>query len=160
MSLGYIGRIGRGELAAPMWLFSIQASALQANKMAGVIKKYLKFRVVVGFLQAEGVNQSDIHRRLLVCVFGQNLFSGKKDFVWRNKFEYGQKALNVDPEKHRGSPRTFTDDDYVIVEGLKMEDLKMKVRKIAEETVQFVPHRKHNPSPQSKAIPVTGLGGL
>jgi hypothetical protein len=31
---------------------------------------------------------------------------------------------------------------------------------VAVITVQFVPHRKHTPSPYSKAIPVTGRGGL
>jgi hypothetical protein len=31
---------------------------------------------------------------------------------------------------------------------------------VAVLTVQFVPHRKHTPSPYSKVIPVTGRGGL
>jgi hypothetical protein len=37
------------------------------NKMAGVVDNYSKFevRVVVRFLQAEGVSQSEIHLRLV-----------------------------------------------------------------------------------------------
>jgi hypothetical protein len=31
---------------------------------------------------------------------------------------------------------------------------------VAVLTVQFVPHRKHTPSPYSRSIPVTGRGGL
>jgi hypothetical protein len=31
---------------------------------------------------------------------------------------------------------------------------------VAVLTVQFVPHRKHTPSPEGTAIPVTGRGGL
>jgi hypothetical protein len=39
--------------------------------------------------------------------------------VWRNKCKDGQKALNDDPEEHRGRPRTSTDENCVIAEGHK-----------------------------------------
>jgi hypothetical protein len=47
--------------------------------MAGVIENYSKFevRTVVRFLQAGGVSQSEIHRRL-VSVYGQNVFGQRK----------------------------------------------------------------------------------
>jgi hypothetical protein len=40
-----------------VWLFSIQASDLQANRMTGVIEEYSNFRAVIRFLQAERVSQ-------------------------------------------------------------------------------------------------------
>jgi hypothetical protein len=47
--------------------------------MAGAFENYSKFEVsmVVRFLQAEGMSQSKIHRRL-VSVYGQNVFSLKE----------------------------------------------------------------------------------
>jgi transposase len=92
--------------------------------MAGVIENYSKFEVyaVARFLQAEGVSQSEIHRRL-VSVYGQNVFSRKEVSVWCNKFKDGRMALNDDPQKHRGRPRTsYTDENCVIVEDLIRED--------------------------------------
>jgi hypothetical protein len=65
--------------------------------MAGVIGNYSKFEV--RHLQAGGVSQSEIHRRL-VSVYDQNVFSRKEVTVWCNKFKYGRTALNDDPEKH------------------------------------------------------------
>jgi hypothetical protein len=92
--------------------------------MASVVKYYSKFEIctVVRFLQAEGVSQSKIHHRL-VSVYNQNVFSLKEVSVWYNKFKDGQTALNDDPQKHRGRPRTsHTDENCVIVEGSKRED--------------------------------------
>jgi hypothetical protein len=59
--------------------FCIQVSALQANKMAGVIENYSKFEVrpVVRFLQTEGVSQSEIQHRL-VSIYGQKFSSERK----------------------------------------------------------------------------------
>jgi hypothetical protein len=55
--------------------------------------------------------------------------------VWCNKFKYGRKALNDDPEKCRGRARTSrTDKNGVILEGLIREDQRVKVREIAEVT--------------------------
>jgi hypothetical protein len=76
--------------------------------MAGMMENYLKFEVhaVVRFLQAEGVSQTKIHRRL-VSVYGQNVFSQKEVSVWCNKFEDGRTALIDDPLKHRGRLRNL-----------------------------------------------------
>jgi hypothetical protein len=53
--------------------------------------------------------------------------------VWRNKFKDGQRALNDNPEKHRGRPWTwYTDENCVIVEGLIREYLRFEVFKITE----------------------------
>jgi hypothetical protein len=55
--------------------------------------------------------------------------------VWCNKFKDGRKALNDDPQKHRGRPRTsHTDKNRVIVEGLLREDQRVKIREIDEVT--------------------------
>jgi hypothetical protein len=56
--------------------------------MSTVIENYSKFevRTVVRFLQAEGVSQSKIHRRLM-SVYGQNVFSRKEVSVWCNKIK-------------------------------------------------------------------------
>jgi predicted DNA binding protein len=44
-------------------------------------------------------------------------------------------ALNDDPQKHRGKPKTsLTDKNCVIVEGLMKEDRRVKFREIAEVT--------------------------
>jgi hypothetical protein len=89
-----------------------------------VIENYSKFEVhtVVRFLHVEGVSQSEIHCKL-VSVYGQNVFSRKEVAVWCNKFKDGKTALNDDPQKHRGRPRTVhTDENCVTVEGLIRED--------------------------------------
>ncbi|KAK4877667.1 hypothetical protein RN001_010173 [Aquatica leii] len=73
--------------------------------MACVIAEYSKceVRAVIRFLQAEESNQSEIHRRL--------------EGVYKN----------------RGRARTsYTDENCSIVEGLIMEDRRIKVREIAE----------------------------
>jgi hypothetical protein len=90
--------------------------------MASVTENDSKFEVhtVVRFSQAEGVNQSDIHRRL-VSACGQNVFSQREVSVWCNKFKDGRMALNDDPQKHRGRPR-MTLMKIVTVEGLIRED--------------------------------------
>jgi hypothetical protein len=54
--------------------------------------------------------------------------------VWCNKFKDGRTALNGDPPKHRGRPRTsHTDENCVIVECLIREDQRVKVSEIAED---------------------------
>jgi hypothetical protein len=69
---------------------------------------------VVIFFQAEGVSESEIHRRL-ASIYGQKVFSRKEVFLWCNKFKYGRTAVNVDPQKHRGRQRTsHTDDNFVL----------------------------------------------
>jgi hypothetical protein len=55
---------------------------------------YLK---VIRFLQAEGMGQGEIHRRL-VSVYGQNVVSQKEMSVWCNKLKDAQTALKGDPE--------------------------------------------------------------
>jgi hypothetical protein len=104
--------------------------------MASVIENYSKFEVctMVRFLQEEGASQGEIHRRL-VSVYSQNVFSQMEVPVWCSKFKDGRTALNDDPQKHRGTPRTSHTDEYcVIVKGLIREDRKVKVREIAEVT--------------------------
>jgi hypothetical protein len=77
--------------------------------MDGAIEYYSKSEVctVVRFLQAEGMSQSEINRRL-VTVYGQKVFS--------------QKELSIEAD-----PRTsHTDENCVIVEGLIREDRRVK----------------------------------
>jgi hypothetical protein len=68
--------------------------------MAGVIENYCKFkaRAVVGFLQAEGMSQSEIHRRL-ASVYGQKVFSTTSHFSPDNglvaKAEVGSSAVST-----------------------------------------------------------------
>jgi hypothetical protein len=58
-----LGISGKGEVAAPVSLFSKHASRLRkrTNKSASVTESHSKFEVrsVVRFLQAEGVSQRD-----------------------------------------------------------------------------------------------------
>jgi outer membrane protein assembly factor BamA len=55
--------------------------------------------------------------------------------VWCNKFKDGRKALNDDPQKNTGRPRTsHTDENSVIVESLIKEDQRAKIREISEVT--------------------------
>jgi histone-lysine N-methyltransferase SETMAR len=103
-----------------------------------VIENYSKseVRAVVRLLQAEGVSESKIHRRL-VSVYGQNLFNRKEPSVWCNKFKDGRTTLGstVIIHRNRGRPRTsHTDENCVIVEGLIREDQRVKVREIAAMT--------------------------
>lgn len=77
--------------------------------MAGVIQPYSEYevRVVIHFLQAEGVTQSVIHRRL-VNVYGQNVLNRKEVVrVWSNKFKDGRTTLADVPEEHRGRSRAL-----------------------------------------------------
>jgi hypothetical protein len=95
--------------------------------MACVTENYSNFevRLVVRFLRAEGVIQSETHCRL-VSVYGQNVPSRKEVPLWCNKFKGVQTAQN-DPEKHRGKPRTWhTEENCVVVEGLMREDRRIK----------------------------------
>jgi hypothetical protein len=104
--------------------------------MASVIENYSKFEVrgVVRFLQAEGVSQSEIHRRL-VSVYGQNVFSQNEVSVWCNKFKDSRLALNDNPRNPEADQGPLhTDENCVIVEGLIREDQRVNVREIAEET--------------------------
>jgi hypothetical protein len=77
--------------------------------MASVIENYSKFEacMVVRFLQAEGVSQSEIHRRL-VNGYGWKVFSRKEVSVWCNKFRDGRTALNDDTEKHKSQTQDLT----------------------------------------------------
>jgi hypothetical protein len=107
-----------------------------SEQKVGVIEIYTKFQVrpVVRFLQAEGVIQNMIHQRC-VNAYGQNIFRQEEVSVWRNKFKYGQTALNINTKKHSGRPRTLhTDENCVIVEGLIREDQRVNVRGISEVT--------------------------
>jgi hypothetical protein len=100
--------------------------------MADVIENDSKFEVhaVVRFYQAEGVSQSEIHRRL-VSVYDQNVFSGKEVFVWCNKFKHGRTAFS-NPKKHIGRPRTLhIDENCVIFVGLIKEDRRITGRETA-----------------------------
>jgi hypothetical protein len=68
-----------------------------------------------------------------VSVYGQKVFSRKEVSVWRNKFKNGRMTLNDDLQKYRGRPGTsHTDENYVIVEGLKREARRVEDREIAE----------------------------
>jgi hypothetical protein len=85
--------------------------------MADVIENYYKFevRAVVRFLQAEGVSQRKLHREI-ESVYGDKVFSRKEVSVWCNKFKDGRTALNDDPEKNSGRPRTsHTDANFIFV---------------------------------------------
>ncbi|KAF2889099.1 hypothetical protein ILUMI_17074 [Ignelater luminosus] len=66
--------------------------------MACVIAAYSKCEVheVIRYLQAEGVNQTEIHRRLH-GVYGPNVLSQKEVSVGCKKFEDVRKELNDDP---------------------------------------------------------------
>lgn len=114
---------------------NLVAYGKQTN-MACVIAEYSKceVRAVIRFLQAEGVNQSEIHRRL-EGVYGPKVLSRKEVSVWCKKFKDGRTDLIDDPEKNRGRPRTsHTDENCSIVEGLIREDRRIKVREIEEMT--------------------------
>jgi ribosomal protein L13 len=55
--------------------------------------------------------------------------------VWCNIFKDGQMALNDDPQKHKGRPKTLhTAEKCVIVKGLIRVDRRVKVREMAEVT--------------------------
>jgi hypothetical protein len=88
-------------------------------------------------LQAEGMSQSKIHRRLL-GVYGQNAFSGKEITAWCKKFKDIRTALSDDPEINRGRPRTsHTGENCTIFEGLVREGgISECVERIAKEIVQ------------------------
>jgi hypothetical protein len=50
-----------------------------------------------------------------------------------NKFKYARMALNDEPEKHRGWPRTSdSDENCVIFESLIREDRRFNAREIGE----------------------------
>jgi hypothetical protein len=96
--------------------------------MAGVIENDSKFEVS-GVVRG-GASQSCIHRRS-VRVYGQNGLSRKEVSVRCNKFKDGRTALNDDPEKHRGRPRTsHNDENCAIVEGLIRRDRGIKFVKL------------------------------
>ncbi|GBL90705.1 hypothetical protein AVEN_223356-1 [Araneus ventricosus] len=80
--------------------------------MACLIVEYTKFEIhaVIRFLQAERVNQSEVHRRLQ-GVYGLNVLRRKKVNVWCQQFKDGRTDLNDDEEKKRGRPRTSHTDD-------------------------------------------------
>lgn len=104
--------------------------------MSCLVAEYAKFdvRAVIRFLQAEAVNQSEIHRRLQ-GVYGPNVLSRKDGHVWCHKFTDRRTDLKDDPEKKRGRPRTsHTDDNCSKVERLIKDDRRIKVREIAEVT--------------------------
>lgn len=88
------------------------------RKMASVNENYFKFEVhkVVKILQAE-VSQSKIHSKL-VSVYGQNVFSRKEGFMWCKEFKDGLTALNDDPQKYRGKPKTLHTEKCVFVGSL------------------------------------------
>jgi hypothetical protein len=92
MSLAYIRMLGR-EVVALVPLFTIHVSKLY--------KQMNEFKVLITFLQVEGVSQRKIHHRL-VSVHGQNIFSLKVMSLWCNKFKDGRRTLNEVPEKRRG----------------------------------------------------------
>jgi hypothetical protein len=66
--------------------------------MAPVIENYSKFeiRLVVRLLQAEGVIQREIHRRLVI-VYGKKVSTRGRT-----------------PEKHRGRPRSEHNDENCV----------------------------------------------
>jgi hypothetical protein len=101
--------------------------------MGGVNENYSNFEVfTVRFLEAEGVIEIDINR-MLVSIYGQNVFSQKEVAVSYNKLKVGQVALNDDLEKHRGRLGTsHSDENCVTVKGLIREDERAKVLEIAE----------------------------
>jgi hypothetical protein len=77
--------------------------------MEGVIENYSKseVRAVVRFLQAEGVSEREIHRRL-VSVYGQNVFIRKELSACCNKFKDRGTARNDDAQKQTDQgPRTL-----------------------------------------------------
>ncbi|GBN93861.1 hypothetical protein AVEN_5632-1 [Araneus ventricosus] len=80
--------------------------------MGYLIAEYATFevRAVIRFLQAGGVNQSEIHC-LLQGVYGLNVLSRKETNVWCQKFKDGEKNLKDDEEKKRGIPKTSHADD-------------------------------------------------
>jgi hypothetical protein len=81
MSLTYtrIGTSSRGEVAIAFVHHSC-TRALQANRLAGVIENNSEFEVcmVVRFLRAEGVSESEIHCRL---VFTASMFSAERNYL-------------------------------------------------------------------------------
>ncbi|KAF2905361.1 hypothetical protein ILUMI_00810 [Ignelater luminosus] len=102
--------------------------------MVCVIAEYSKVRGLIRFLQAEGVNQRKIHRRLQ-GVYGLNVLSRKEVSVWCKKFEDGQTRLKDDPEKKRGRLRiSHTADNCTIVECLIREDRRITVCEISTMT--------------------------
>jgi hypothetical protein len=70
--------------------------------MVGAIENFSQFevRAVIRFLQAEVLNQNEIHRRLVECLWW-NAFCRKEEYVWCNKFKNDRKEPNTDLEKHR-----------------------------------------------------------
>jgi hypothetical protein len=72
---GWDGQIGGSSVIVTYQC----VSALQVNKMGGVIENYSKSeaRVVVRYLQAEGGIQSEIHHRLMT-VYNQQVFRQKE----------------------------------------------------------------------------------
>ncbi|GBO15447.1 hypothetical protein AVEN_147261-1 [Araneus ventricosus] len=88
----------------------------------------IKVCAVIKFLQAEGVNQSEIHRRLQ-DVYGPDILNRKEVNFWCQKFKDGR------TEKKRDRQRTsHTDDNCSKVERLIKEDRRIIVRGIAEVT--------------------------
>jgi hypothetical protein len=81
-----------------------------------MIENYSKFevRAVVRFLQAEGVSERN-SSKVRECTRSES-FKPKNVSVWCKKFEDGRTALNDDPEKNSGRPRTsHTDENCAIV---------------------------------------------
>jgi hypothetical protein len=62
--------------------------------MACVVENYSKIEVlaVVGFLQAEGVSQSEINRRL-VSVYGWNVSSRKESLCGQRNLKIAERLL-------------------------------------------------------------------
>jgi hypothetical protein len=81
---------------------------------------------VVTFLKAEGVSQSEIHRKF---VFTARMFFSQKGSVHVvQQFKDSRTAQNDDPERLRGRPGIpHTDENRGTVKGLIREDQRVKV---------------------------------
>jgi len=91
----------------------------------------IEHRAVIKFLTKEGKGAKEIHDRM-VAVYSEAAPSYSTVTRWNKEFRHGRESLDDDPRS--GRPSTATSDDVVArVEGMILENRRVKVEEIATE---------------------------
>jgi hypothetical protein len=101
--------------------------------MAGLAETWsnIEVRSVIRFRHQKGTSPAEIHRQF-VEVYGANVMSRKKVWVWCTAFDNGR--TDIQDEQRSGRPSTSTtDDNFCRIEGLIQEDRRIRVSDISDE---------------------------
>lgn len=90
-----------------------------------------EFRAVIKFLTKEGVNATEIHKRM-TNVYGKEAPQYSTVAKWSAEFKRGRSSLDDDPRSGRPS-EAITEDTIARIQGLIMSDRRIKVDEIASE---------------------------